>query len=556
LKIRSATWTPPFAFQCNFEFWQVVEKQLLCSRLAFLFSLMTDTNLLGNTRITRNTSGIGWVFSLCTADEGESDSEPEDASTGSHSSSAQSSGPHVSEHLRLVRDLDLGARQDAAIFKSNPWTIAKLRAATRKPPPIPFSTGCPALSSVPLGALTSNVTTRTTKTQAILDPYLKKRVKPQPTPCDEKFPSQTFVSPPRTECNSSSVANSMAICPNPNRLPGALSMCLVSPAIQRPTKTADTISAQPKHPRPSGLENRNAATSHEQEEIQSSTLETHPKGPPFPPAGGDTPDVLRIHPHLIVLVSASPVALPGHISPFLPPLKQPPLPAIHIGVSPNRFSSPRRLPDRACFLPRSSTGNSSYETPTISPAKPQSPALSVNHAGTKRKHSSSPLRLTHCPNNRTLNLLPTASSPVEPIILPKAPVHRQRAAAYDSRVFTSADEVWSTLPQKKLRTSACTDPTSMMHNSFRLPGLKLPRIGNQTTKKSWLLTTFQPPPLLKIPSLHTSEGADNLKEDDNQIPSSERINNSSSQTVVENENIDDEQMCLDKDSDFDLIRSI
>jgi len=76
----------------------------------------------------------------------------------------------------------------------------------------------------------------------------------------------------------------------------------------------------------------------------------------------------------------------------------------------------------------------------------------------------------------------------------------------------------------------------MMRDSFRIPGVKLPGIGNQISKKSWLLTTFQPPPPLNVPSMST----ENPKENDSQIPPSENVINTSSQTVVENENGDDE----------------
>ena len=512
---------------------------------------MTDADLLKNTRNTRNTTGIGWGFSLCIADEGESDSEPEDASTGPHSSSGPSSDPPISEELRIVRDLDLGTRQDTAIFKSNPWTIAKLRAATRKPPPIAPSTGHSGLSSIPPEALTS---TRTTKARCILDPHLKKCVELQPTPRGEKSPSQRKkLSPSRTKRKLSPVANSKAMRPNPYRLPGGPSICLDSPEIYRPGKTADAIMAQPQ---PSRVENRNADSSREQEEkIQPSSLETNSKGPP----GKNTPYILRCHLHLVILVSVSPVELLGHTNASLSPVKQTSLHSTtNVGTSSNRFSLPHRPLNPLFSLPRTSTCNSSYEYLTASPVKPRSPALSTSRAGTKRKRSRSPLRPTHSPGSRALHIFPTARSPAERNIPPKIPVHRQRASAYDSKVFTSADKEWSTLPQKKLRASASEDSLSMTRNSFRIPGLKLPGIGNQASKKSWLLTTFQPPPL-KVPSLSTSKPADFLKEDDGQILPSESINNSSSQTVVENENVNDEQVHLNKQqasSAFDHTRTI
>lgn len=281
---------PPF---CNLEFWQVVEKQLLCPRLdlrAFLSSLMTDTDPLKNTRNTRSTKGIGWGFSLCAADEGDSDSEPEDASSGSYSSSAPSSDPPVSEELRFVRDLDLAARQDTAIFKSNPWTIAKLRAATRKPPTIMPFTGFSGLPPVIPEALTS---TPTSKARSTLDPYFKKCVQPQPTRCNKKPSNQKRkLSPPQTKPELSSVTNPKAIRPNSDRLPEVPSICLHSLEIHKPGKTTDALLARP---RPSTVVNRDIATSHAQEEIQSSISDTYSKGLPFPCPGENPPGILRVH---------------------------------------------------------------------------------------------------------------------------------------------------------------------------------------------------------------------------------------------------------------------
>lgn len=243
---------------------------------------------------------------------------------------------------------------------------------------------------------------------------------------------------------------------------------------------------------------------------------------------------MRLHPHLIVLVSVRATALLGHINPSPSPVKQSSLHSTtHI---PNRFNLPNRLPDPLILLPRPSTGNPSYGLSTPSPVKPRSPAaLSTNRAGTKRKRPPSPLRSKRPVDTLIPNLLPTATFPRERVPL-KTPVHRQRVSAYDSEVFDSADEEWSTLPQRRLRSPASKDPTTMMRDSFRIPGVKLPGIGNQISKKSWLLTTFQPPPPLNVPSMST----ENPKENDSQIPPSENVINTSSQTVVENENGDDE----------------
>ena len=474
---------------------------------------MTDTDLLKNTRNTRNTTGMGWAFSLCAADEGDSDSELEDASTGSHNSLVSSSDPPVSNELRLVRDLDLGARQDTAIFKSNPWTIAKLQAATRKPP---SSTHCTGLSGLPTAPLQVLASTPTPKARSILDPQLKNSVLPQRT-LRGKGPlgQQKQLSPLQTKRK----LNPPSMGRNPYRRPGLPPICLDPPATYESDKIDEAIFAQPRN---SPVENREG-------------LGTRSKGPPFSSPGETTPHVWLNLPHLIVLVSVSPVALLGHIDPSLSPVKQSSHSTAHLVVSPNRFSFPDRLPNPLAFLPRS------FISPIASPVKRRLPgALSVNRAGTKRKRQSSPLPSPLCPTRSvTPSPLLTIRHPVERIAPPKTPVHRQPVSAYDSRVFTSADEGWSTLPQNKSRTSASRTPTSLKQNSFRIPSLKLPGIGNQASKKSWLLTTFQPPPPLEVPNLIcTSEPRANLEEDDARTVFLETMNNSSSQTVVENENFD------------------
>ena len=240
---------------------------------------MTDTDLLKNTRNTRNTTGMGWGFSLCAADEGDSDSELEDASVGSHSSLVPSPGPPVSEELRLVRDLDLGARQDPAIFKSNPWTIAKLRAATRKPPSNTHCTGPSALPPAPHQALAS---ASTSKARSIPDPQLKNRVPPQHTLCGKKPPrQQKKLSPPRTKPK----LNPPAMPLNLYSLPGLPSICLDPPAARRSDKFAEAILTQP---RTSPVKN---FTSREQEGLRPSRLGTRSKEPPFSSPGETTPPI-------------------------------------------------------------------------------------------------------------------------------------------------------------------------------------------------------------------------------------------------------------------------
>ena len=231
---------------------------------------MTDTDLLKNTRNTRNTTGIGWGFSLCAADEGDSDSELEDASTGSHSSLVLLPDPPVSDELRLVRDLDLGARQDTAIFKSNPWTIAKLQAATRKPL---SSTHCTELSGLPTAPLKAPASTPMSKARSILDPPLKNSVLSQRTLCGKKpLGQQKRLSPLQTKRK----LNPPSMGPNPYRLPGLPPIWLDPPATYRSNKTTEAILAQP---RTSPIEN---CTSRESQGM-------HSKGPPISSPGETTP---------------------------------------------------------------------------------------------------------------------------------------------------------------------------------------------------------------------------------------------------------------------------
>lgn len=239
---------------------------------------MTDTNPLKNTRNTRSTTGMGWGFSLCTADEGDSDSELEDASVDSHRSLVPSPDLPVSEELRLVRDIDLGARQDLAIFKSNPWTIAKLRAATRKPPSNTHCAGPSALPPAPHQVLAS---ASASKAQSIPDPQLKNRVFPQHTLCGKTPPRQQKELSPRANRK----LNPPAMPPNPYSLPGLPSICLDPPTAHKSDKFAEAILIQP---RTSPIKN---CTSREQG-IQPSSFGTRSKEPPFSSPGETTPSHL------------------------------------------------------------------------------------------------------------------------------------------------------------------------------------------------------------------------------------------------------------------------
>lgn len=71
--------------------------------------------------------------------DGESDSDREDATTpqpqqmGGVPFTEQSRVQELSADTRLARELDLSTRQDTAIFRKTPWTVAKINAALRPP---------------------------------------------------------------------------------------------------------------------------------------------------------------------------------------------------------------------------------------------------------------------------------------------------------------------------------------------------------------------------------------------------------------------------------------
>ncbi|KAI0330056.1 hypothetical protein GY45DRAFT_782158 [Cubamyces sp. BRFM 1775] len=72
----------------------------------------------------------GWSLSLrgrCTGDEGFSDESDND--------DAPSESLPASEESRLLGELDLASRVDAATYKPNPWSIARANAATRTTKP-------------------------------------------------------------------------------------------------------------------------------------------------------------------------------------------------------------------------------------------------------------------------------------------------------------------------------------------------------------------------------------------------------------------------------------
>ncbi|KIP03119.1 hypothetical protein PHLGIDRAFT_121857 [Phlebiopsis gigantea 11061_1 CR5-6] len=79
-----------------------------------------------------------WSRNLRTNNFPDSDSDSDDSSpagrdSGLDSSTGPSSDrpPPISEDARLIKELDLSGRHDEAVFKPNPWTIAKVNAAAR-----------------------------------------------------------------------------------------------------------------------------------------------------------------------------------------------------------------------------------------------------------------------------------------------------------------------------------------------------------------------------------------------------------------------------------------
>ncbi|KAH9855667.1 hypothetical protein C2E23DRAFT_594481 [Lenzites betulinus] len=85
------------------------------------------------------TSDSCWSFSLRGGGPGEGCSSDDDSEgDGKTRVSPSSDKPYatVSEEARLLGELDLASRTDAATYKPNPWSIAKVNASTRpsKPP--------------------------------------------------------------------------------------------------------------------------------------------------------------------------------------------------------------------------------------------------------------------------------------------------------------------------------------------------------------------------------------------------------------------------------------
>lgn len=71
-----------------------------------------------------------WSFSFAFTDDGDDSGDEHDASENANASRLEAQQP-ASEDSRLARDLDISTRDDPAVFNKNPWSIAKLNAASR-----------------------------------------------------------------------------------------------------------------------------------------------------------------------------------------------------------------------------------------------------------------------------------------------------------------------------------------------------------------------------------------------------------------------------------------
>lgn len=85
-----------------------------------------------------DTAGTLWSRNLRTLGCYDSDSGSDLGSPSVHPPSAAqlSSAPAQFSDAHLIQELDLSARHDEALFKPNPWTIAKVNAAARPQPSV------------------------------------------------------------------------------------------------------------------------------------------------------------------------------------------------------------------------------------------------------------------------------------------------------------------------------------------------------------------------------------------------------------------------------------
>ncbi|KAI0827019.1 hypothetical protein BC628DRAFT_1319052 [Trametes gibbosa] len=88
-----------------------------------------------------------WSFSLRGRGIGDIYPSDDDSEADGKTEASSSNKPsNVSEEARLLGELDLASRTDAATFKPNPWSIAKVNAATRPPKPSRTAPKKPALT--------------------------------------------------------------------------------------------------------------------------------------------------------------------------------------------------------------------------------------------------------------------------------------------------------------------------------------------------------------------------------------------------------------------------
>lgn len=87
-----------------------------------------------------------WILSFGFGEDTGSDSDEDNLALDPSSIAASSTditqervkpSLHTFEEARLSHDLDISQREDPAVFQKNPWSIAKLNAASRSKLPLP-----------------------------------------------------------------------------------------------------------------------------------------------------------------------------------------------------------------------------------------------------------------------------------------------------------------------------------------------------------------------------------------------------------------------------------
>lgn len=101
----------------------------------------TDTNCWSH-NLRHNT----YLFD---SDDDSDDDSPPDRDSGLGSSDDSGQCAPISEDAKLIKDLDLSSRHDEAVFKPNPWSIAKVNAAVRPRRPLSNNQATPHTSAKP-----------------------------------------------------------------------------------------------------------------------------------------------------------------------------------------------------------------------------------------------------------------------------------------------------------------------------------------------------------------------------------------------------------------------